>query len=256
MENQNNAQQVQLEVPFDVIELPSKGLLYPNKQNTVKVTYLTASDENILTSPNLLQSGKFLDVLLKNKIVEGPTKDPLDLLVGDRNAIMVWLRATGYGEMYPISVTDPNTGEQFNTEVNLSSLKLKPIGVEPDENGHFDFTLPMSKTKIKFKLLTARDEDEINKRTESQKKANKGYTDTLTHKLGIHIMSVGGNTNKEFIYTYVNSMRAGDSLALRKYISSIEPGVDMNIELESPGGGSFKTFLPIGLDFFWPDFGL
>jgi hypothetical protein len=248
--------QEQLETSYDVIEIPSKGLLYPTKKPVVKVTYLTAADENILTSPNLLQSGKFIDVLLKNKIVDGPTTDPGDLLSGDRNAIMIWLRATGYGEMYPVILTDPDTGLEFETEINLSELKMKPLGAEPDEKGLFDFVLPMSKKNIKFKLLTSRDEDDINKRVEAQKKNGRGFNDSLTHKLGTHIMSIEGNEDKEYIHNYVNSMRAGDSLAIRRYIGSIEPGVDMSIEVQSPGGVSFSTFLPIGLDFFWPDLGV
>jgi len=246
----------EIETSYDVIELPSKGLLYPSKKPVAKVSYLTAADENILTSPNLLQSGKFIDVLLKNKIIDGPTKEPNELLSGDRNAIMIWLRATGYGEMYPVILTDPKSGEEFETEVNLSELKMKPLGAEPDENGFFDFVLPMSKKKIKFRLLTAKDEEDISKRAEAQKKTGRSFNDSLTFKLGTQVMSVDGNTEKEFIYNYVNTMRAGDSLALRKYIGSIEPGVDMSIEVESPGGGSFNTFLPIGLDFFWPDFGV
>lgn len=251
-----NTQNQDLETPYDVIELPSKGLLYTSKKPVVKVSFLNGADENILTSPNLLQNGKFIDVLLKNKIVDGPTTDPSELLNGDRNAIMIWLRATGYGEMYPVVLTDPNTGEVFETEVDLSKLKMKPLGAEPDENGLFDFVLPMSKKKIKFRLLTAKDDEDINKRAEAQKKTGRGFNDSLTFKLGTQVMSIDGSTDKEFIHNYVNSMRAGDSLALRKYINSIEPGVDMTIEVQSPGGDSFETFLPIGLDFFWPDLGV
>ena len=134
--NKQQTQEVQLQAPFDVIPLPSGGLLYPGQQGNVKVEYMTAMDENILTSPNLIKSGKVIDVLMERKIKESPV--PMDqLLIGDRNAIMIWLRATGYGEIYPVKLTDPNSGVEFEHEIDLNALKTKelPKGVEPDENG-------------------------------------------------------------------------------------------------------------------------
>ncbi len=249
----NDNQQMRVEVPYDVIPLPSKGLLYPGKSPTIEVEYLTAMDENILTSPNLLQSGKFVDVLLKRKVrnSEIPVKD---LLIGDRNAILIWLRATGYGEKYPVTIQTPEGGE-FESEVDLTKLKQKEIGAEPDGNGLFDFTLPMSKKKIKFRLLTAKDEDELTKREEAQQKRKSEILDTLTHKMGTHIMSVDGRTDKEWIHNFVRVMPARDSLELRRYISKIEPGVDLSISVEGPGGDSIDSFLVIGPDFFWPDYG-
>ncbi len=112
-------QQMSIEVPYDVIPLPSKGLLYPGRKPTLEVEYLTAMDENILTSPNLLQSGEFVDVLLKRKIRPGQVS-PSELLVGDRNSIIIWLRATGYGEKYPVTMQTPD-GETFDTEGGLAS---------------------------------------------------------------------------------------------------------------------------------------
>ena len=121
-EKKNNNEEIVFETPFDVLELPSKGLLYPGKPSTVKVEYLTAADENVLTSPNLIRSGKVLDVLIERKIKS--KEIPMSsLLVGDRNAIMIWLRATGYGEMYPVKMTDPTTFEEFETEIDLTTLK-------------------------------------------------------------------------------------------------------------------------------------
>ena len=247
------SQQMRIEVPYDVIPLPSKGLLYPGRIPTIEVEYLTAMDENILTSPNLLQSGKFVDVLLKRKIRPGQVK-PSELLVGDRNAILIWLRATGYGEKYPVTIQTPE-GEEFESEVDLTKLKQKEIEAEPDGNGLFDFTLPMSKKKIKFRLLTAKDEDELTKREEAQQKRKSEIIDTLTHKIGTHIMSIDGRTDKEWIHNFVRVMPARDSLELRRYISKIEPGVDLSISVEGPGGDSIDSFLVIGPDFFWPDYG-
>jgi hypothetical protein len=245
--------QTPFEVPFDVIELPSKGLLYPGKNNTCKVQYLTAADENVLTSPNLIRNGKVIDVLIERKIKDFPI--PIgDMLIGDRNAVMIWLRATGYGEIYTVKLTDPNTVEEFEYEVDLNSLKSKPLGADPDENGHFDFQLPKSGKKIKFKLLTVNDEKDIVKRTESRNKAVKSQiSNTLTYRLETQIVSIDGNTDKSYISQFIQVMPAFDSLKFREYSDSIEPGIDMTVDVEGPSGETFPSNIPVGLDFFWPN---
>ncbi len=255
MSTENN-QQTNFEVPFDVIELPSKGLLYPGKNNTVKVQYLTAADENVLTSPNLIKNGKVIDVLLDRKIKEFPIPVK-EMLVGDRNSIMVWLRATGYGEIYPVKLTDPNTFEEFDYDVDLNNLKSKPLGAEPDENGLFDFELPRSKKKIKFKLLTVSDESNIVKKSEARNKAVKSQvSNTLTYRLETQIQSIDGNTDKSFIAQFIQVMPAYDSLKFREYIDKIEPGIDLTVDVEGPSGETFPAGIPIGLDFFWPNAGV
>ena len=243
----------QFEIPFDVIELPSKGLLYPGADNTCKVQYLTAADENILTSPNLIKNGKVLDVLLERKVVNSPV--PIkDMLVGDRNAIMIWLRATGYGEIYPVKLTDPNSAEEFEYDVDLSNMKTKELTVQPDENGYFDFELPKSKKKIKFKLLTVGDESSIIKRSEARNKAIKSQiSNTLTYRLEQQIVSVDGNADKSYIAQFIQYMPAYDSLKFREYSDSIEPGIDLTVDVEGPSGEVFPSVIPIGLDFFWPN---
>jgi hypothetical protein len=250
----NNVQEVQLQAPFDVIPLPSKGLLYPGQQGNVKVEYMTAMDENILTSPNLIKSGKVLDVLLERKVKESPV--PFDqLLIGDRNAIMIWLRATGYGEMYPVKLTDPSSGVEFETEVDLSTLKTKelPEGIEPDERGEFSFVLPRSKKKIKFKLLTVADEKTISSRAEKYEKATKSQiSNLLTYRLQAQIKEVDGNRDINFIQQFVNIMPAYDSLKFREYSDLIEPGIEMTTEVEGPTG-NFQAPIALGLNFFWPN---
>ena len=252
--SKQQTQEFQIQVPFDVIPLPSKGLLYPGQNGMVKVEYLTAVDENILTSQNLIKSGKVLEYLLERKIKESPV--PMeDLLVGDRNAIMIWLRATGYGEMYPVKLTDPGSGVEFDYEINLSELKNKelPDGVEPDERGEFSFELPKSKMKIKFKLLTVGDEKSIMSRAEKYEKATKSQvSNMLTYRLQAQIKEIDGNRDINYIQQYVNVMPAFDSLKFREYSDSIEPGIDMSVEVEGPTG-TFQAPVTIGLNFFWPN---
>ena len=236
---------------FDVIPLPSLGKTYTNKKPNVKVSYMTTADENILTSPNLLQSGEFLEILMNRKILE-PELRYKDLLVGDRNAIMLWLRATAYGEMYQVTLFDEND-MPFDTEINLNDLKTKNLGAEPDSEGLFDFVFPVSKNRIKFRMLTCGDSDIIEARLEEDKKNNVPVNNMATYTMEHLIVEVNGNRDRNFIREYVNSIRIRDAKEFSDYVTKIECGVDMNITVKTPGGGSIETFLPLNLKFFWPN---
>ena len=146
--------------PYDVIDLPSKGYFYPNKKSSLRVGYLTAADENILTSPNLIQSGRMIDVLLRKKIKDRDIEIS-KLMPGDRTAVMLFLRATGYGKDYPVILTDPITDIDFEYVVDLTTLPVKEISEIPDDNGEFSFLLPRTKKNIKVRLLNPKDDVEI-----------------------------------------------------------------------------------------------
>lgn len=281
---------------FDVIPLPSKGQCYEGNMSTIAVSYLTANDENMIVSPNLYRDGLILDYLLKAKI-KNKNIDPDDLLEGDREAIILWLRATGYGTQYPITVTDNKTGVDFDTVLDLTQIKHKPFLLEGDENGHFDFTLPVSKHEVKFRFLTHGDikqineienmelinvkkdrliaiADEINtyleaedvltkdekmKLYDAKRNINKwaekldadndlGYTHKLTNRLELSIVSINGESDRDFIAEYVQNMNVRDALAIRRYISENEPGLDYAVTVERPeslGGGSMPVFLSL-----------
>ena len=243
--------QPQFNMSFDLIPLPSEGKLYKNKKNNVKVAYMTTMDENILTSPNLLQSGEFLEILINRKLLETDIRYN-DLHVGDRNAIMIWLRATSYGEMYPVTLFDEND-EPFETEINLNELTIKKLGAEPDEEGLFSFELPISKYIVKFKLLTVGDIENIEKLLEEDKKNEIPVNNSNTYMLEKLIVDINGERNKVVLRDAIQTLRVKDVKDLKTYIDSIESGVDLNIEVGTPGGGSVKTFLPLNFKFFWPD---
>lgn len=243
--------QPQFNTAFDVLPLPSEGKLYKNKKSSVKVAYMTAADENILTSPNLLQSGEFLEILINRKLLETDLRYK-DLHVGDRNAIMLWLRATSYGEMYPVTIYDEDSNP-FDTEINLNELSVKKLNVEPDSEGFFDFQLPMSKINIKFKLLTVGDVDEIETKVQKDEENNIPVNNIGYYTLEKQIVDVGGNRDKNFIREFIQNVRIKDVKDLRTYINNVDCGVDLDIEVRTPGGGSVKTFLPLNLNFFWPD---
>lgn len=141
---------------YDVIPLPSKGECYKNKMSKIPVAYLTAYDENMIIAPNLYKDNKIIDTMLKEKVLNS-TIDVEDMLEGDREAIILFLRASGYGNEYPITATDNATNISFETYVDLSKLKFKDFKLKGDDNGWFDYELPFSKKKVKFKFLTHRD---------------------------------------------------------------------------------------------------
>lgn len=145
---------------YDVIPLPSKGECYKHKMSKIPVSYLTAYDENLIVSPNLYRDGTFIEYLLREKIMTNKV-DPLTLTSGDRDAIILWLRASGYGNEFPVTATDDVTGEKFDTVVDLSQIKFKEFKLKGDENGYFDFTMPVSKDNIKFKFLNYQDEKNL-----------------------------------------------------------------------------------------------
>lgn len=243
--------QPQFNTAFDVITLPSEGKIYKNKKSSVKVAYMTTGDENILTSPNLLQNGQFLEILINRKLLDTNIRYR-DLHVGDRNAIMLWLRATAYGEMYPAIIYDEND-EPFETEIDLTTLKTKKLGAEPDEEGYFDFFLPISKVNIKFKLLSVGDVEDIEIMLEKDKKNENPINNTNSYRLEKQIVEVNGSRDENLIKSFVENMRIGDSKKLKQYVEKIESGVDLNIKVTTPGGGSIETFLPLNFRFFWPD---
>ena len=145
---------------FDIIPLPSKGRPYRHKMEKLQVAYLTANDENMFVSPNLYRDNLLIDCLLNEKILDAGI-DPAELLDGDRDAIVLWLRATGYGNEFPISATDKETGTEFSAVVDLSKIEFRDFNLEADENGWFTFVLPMSKDEVKFKFLNHREIEEL-----------------------------------------------------------------------------------------------
>ena len=237
--------------PFDVIPLPSKGKTYRNKKESVRVAYMTTADENILTSPNLLQSGEFLSVFINRKILD-PNLRYQDLLMGDRNAIMIWLRATGYGEMYPITVLDDNN-EVFDVEFNLNDLKIKELGAEPDEEGLFDFEFKLSKSHIKFKLLTMGEIEAVERIILKEKEDGVPVNNQTIYFMERMIVQANGSRDKGYIKDFVASMRINDAKDFNEYVEEIDCGVDMNITVGTPGGSPVDTFLPLNFKFFWPN---
>jgi len=250
---------VDKDVPYDVIPLPSNGKVYKGfkefETGVIKVAYMTTMDETIITNPNLLMSGKFMEVLFNRKMMDTELKYS-DLHIGDRNAIMLWLRSTAYGSDYEITLEDPETKKPFDTVVDLSSLTINKLEIDPDEDGLFTYNFAKgSRNKVcKFRLLTMTDIDVIEKYKEDNKGKNIFESELNVFILMRHIVSIDTITEYSELYDAVKRLRLIDVRGLREEINKIEPGVDMIVDLVTPGGESVSTFLPIGLQFFWPDY--
>jgi hypothetical protein len=237
---------------YELIDLPSKGFYYKNKISKVEVEYMTSKDEDLLTTPSLIESGEVLNKLLSRKIkTKGINVN--ELLTGDRNAILLFLRTSSYGSNYSVLVTDPRTGKEFKTDVNLTELKYKELKKMPDENGHFNVELPMRKKIVKFRLLNAHEEKNIFEKAQQIKEAyNEEFSQYNTMKLKANIVSIDGNENRSYIDRFVDAMPALDALTIRREIQDVSPDVDMAYEFTASDGYKFKANLTIGLDFFFP----
>jgi hypothetical protein len=249
---------VEFEVPFDVIKLPSGGKVYKGTtlegRDSLEVQYLTATQEDIMTSPNLIDSGRMLDVLLRS-VVRDKSVNTDELTISDRNTIVVWLRATGYGAEYPAIIKCENCGQNHKNEFDLNNLETRELEVEPSESGLFEFMLPVSKKVVKFRFMTCADENELENKVKSRNKALGGAVDaTMSMRVAQQIQEVDGQTSDEYIYRFVSTLLSADSRAFRKYSASIEPGLDMEQDSECPSCGHVaKEVIPIRANFFWPD---
>jgi len=240
-------------IAYDVIELPSKGIHYTNKKKSVRVAYLTASDENILSSPSFLSTNTVITELLKRKILD---KDlPIDEIVEeDRQAILIFLRNTAFGSEYSLTITDDKTGESFTANVDLGSLKLKDFNLTEDSNGEYSYTLEKSKTDVTFKFLTQKQEAEIEKIKESWN--GNGIAPIVTKQLEMMIKSVGGTRDALKIRSFIETMPIKDSQDFRKFTQNNKPGLDLTQQVTTPSGEDVQVKIGFGVEFFRPFYGI
>ena len=240
--------------PTEVIDIPSGGKVYPKDsplaEGKIEIKYMTTKEEDILMSENLIKKGVVIDKLLDSLIVtKGVTTD--DLIVGDKNAVLVAARILAYGPDYKVEVANPKNPEQkIEHTFDLSDCPFKQPadGVDYSDNS-FDYETLVSKNKIKFKILTGREEKLIDKDINQSKKF--GYNSEITTRLRYTITEVDGDNKPETITAFSQNMLARDSVALRKYINDISPDIDLTSEIEI-GGESVSVSIPLTVEFFWP----
>jgi len=191
-------------------------------------------------------------MLLKRKI-KSANVNPEDLLPGDRNAIILFLRSSSYGNEYTVQVTDPRTGVPFKAIVDLLQLRYKEMKEIPDQYGYFTVELPMRKKTVTIRLLTAGEETKLFKKSESIKEAyNEEYSQYNTLKLKAHIVAINEKSDRAYIDKFVDAMPALDAFTIRRKIIDISPDVDMSYEFSAKDGFKFTANLTVGIDFFFP----
>ena len=255
--------------PTEIIELPSKGLIYPKdnplSSGKIELKYMTAKEEDILTTQSYIKDGTVLDRLFQSLIVsngEGLPIKYVDLVVGDKNAIMIASRILGYGKEYNVEITDPFSGEKQKETIDLTQFENKEYDGSKQIELHrneFEFELPQSKRVITFQLLTESKERKVKHELESAKKQSKKMGDVtskeLTTRLKNMILSVDGDSDRNLINRFVdNELFAVDSKALRSYIKEVAPDIDLTWEFISDVTGDRKEMsMPMDTGFFWPE---
>ena len=249
----------QYQFPTEEVTLPSKGLLYPEgsplRSGKVKMKYMTAKEEDILTNQNFIQNGTVIDKLLQSLIVDSIKVE--DLLIGDKNAVLVAARILGYGQDYTFKYTHPNTGELEEVTIDLTEAEDKFVDESKMINGknEFEFQLPTSKVLLSFKLLTQADDKKIESELKGLKKINKNSNPELTTRLKHIIQAVDGDRTQKTIREFVDGrFLARDARAFRKYVETVMPDIDLTFDLTFSDGAVIEDVtVPINVNFFWPD---
>ena len=247
--------------PTEIIDLPSQGKVYsqdnPLSKGSIEIKYMTAREEDILASQNLIRKGVVLDKLFESVIVDKDVNID-DIIIGDKNAILLATRILGYGADYKVEVTDPFTLEQQKVTVDLSKVQTKEIDFNLlNSENKYDFELPVSKKKVVLRLLSHKDEKDINAEVQALQRLSKDQdkvSSDLSTRLRYLIVEVDGNTDRGYINNYVrNELLARDSRAIRNYIQEITPDVDLRFNFTSNLTGESEALdIPMGAGFFYP----
>ena len=236
--------------PTEEVDLPSKGLIYPKdhplSSGKVEIKYMTAKEEDILSNQSFIQKGTVLEKLLRSVIISKDINVD-DLIIGDKNAVLIATRILGYGKDYKVTIAGQDE------KIDLTELDNREFDTSLITQGinEFNYTLPSTGVVLTYKILTGRDEKAIEREIAGLKKVNKESDPSISTRLKFMILSVDGNEEKKFVREYIdNSFLARDSRAFRSHVSDIQPDIDLKYITES----GEEVLVPIGLSFFWPDF--
>lgn len=252
-------------VPTEFVDLPSKGSFYPNGhplhgQDTIEIKHMTAKEEDMLTSRSLLKKGVAIDRVINSIIVDNNI-NPQELLVGDRNAIIVAARISAYGDEYNTKVTCPSctTQQEYSFDLTESSTTIEEDDtfeglVQQQEGGTFTVVLPRSELEIGFRLLTGRDEKRLTSGLETDKKTKGAYEKSVTRQLKNIMVSVNGNTTSQAVNYVVDNLPSIDARYLRQAYKSVNPNIDLTQHFECNTCDYEQDMeVPLTADFFWPD---
>jgi hypothetical protein len=237
-------------LPHDIVPLPSQGIFYKSKKKAVKVGYLTANDENFIVASFQGDKDNLIITLLRNKLYEHDLR-PEELIDGDVEAILIYLRNTSFGPEYNIQLTDPKTGKTFlHTEI-LDELNIKQTQVKPDEDGFFSIQLPKTNAMVKLRILTFSDTIDIDKKAENYPL---GVAPRITWRLEKQIVEVNGNTNPGDIALFISTLPIMDSKFIRNFMRDNQPSLDLRRTAIAPSGELVPFEVSFGVEFFRPFF--
>jgi hypothetical protein len=242
--------QMDFNLPHDVVSLPSKGIFYKPKKESLKVGFLTAADENLLMSQNIPKEG-LITTLLKNKIYE-PGFDVTQMIDVDVQAVLLFLRNTAFGPEYNYIITDPATNKKFDVTLNIDEVNYLPSTHKPDIDGFFSTVLPKSNVNLKCKVLSVKESNEIDSIQNSY--PNNMIAPVMTKRLESQIVELNGERDKGKIAQFVNQMPISDSKYLRKYLRECEPKLDLLRTITAPSGEKVAVEVTFGAEFFRPFF--
>jgi len=246
-----NAATENFNLPHDVVQLPSGGLFYKNKKKSIKVGYLTANDENTLVGSVQNSNQSIILTLLRNKIYEHDLR-PEELLEGDIEAILIYLRNTSFGSEYVYTITDPKTGKSFEATILLDELNIKRTEFNPDENGMFVTKLPRSGNHVKIRPLTYSEILELDRMTDQYPVGR--IAPTITWRLNKMVQEIDGITDREKIAAFIETLPIMDSKHIRNFVKDNVPSLDLEKTVMAPSGEKVSFRITFGVEFFRPFF--
>ena len=247
--------------PTEFVDLPSEGKFYPighylRDKKDLELKYMTAKEEDLRTSKSLLKKGIAVDRVLESLLVDKKVKLE-DLIVGDKNALIIATRKSGYGSDYNATMLCPKCQKKVSFVFNLDEIKNKEISSTPDtlsmsENGTFIVTLPKTKAQVEFRPLTGKDEKILSDLQEQRIKDKKPEAISTT-QIKTFVVAINGDTDKVNVSGLIDQMPAFDAKFLRNTYKQLIPDVDMTQKFEC----SLCEFeevieVPLTTDFFWP----
>jgi hypothetical protein len=238
-------------LPHDVVKLPSGGVFYKSKKKSIKVGYLTAADENLLMAGGDVGKDGLVISLLRNKIYESDLR-PDELLQGDIEAILIFLRNTAFGPEYKFNVTDPETGKSFESSVTLEELYIKETSQKPGDDGTFQVMLPKSGMTVKLKPLSFGELNELDKMAEGYPAGR--VAPKQTWKLNKMVVEIEGNSDRGFISQSIDALPISDAKFIRTFIEENEPRLDLIKKVIAPSGKETYVNIVFGVEFFRPFF--
>ena len=249
-ENLYNAATENFTLPHDVVQLPTGGVFYKSKKKSVKVGYLTANDENYLIGSS--NSGENIILsLLRNKLYEHDLR-PEELLNGDVEAILIYLRNTSFGSEYTVNLIDPKTNKPFTATITLDELNLRKTEVQPDNDGTFTTRLPRTGVTVKLRPTTFNDTLDIDKMVSQYPPGRQAPK--VTWKLLKHIVEIDGDSDRGNIATFVDTLPIMDSKYIRQFLRDNEPSLDLKRTVIAPSGELVSFEITFGVEFFLPFF--